>query len=210
MSGETDGEQQMPTTHSDSLRKKLVAMMFAAHRSKLTDLSMEVYLAGLGDIPDEALKAAVISCIRSNKFLPTVAEIRSQVVGTSSERALNGWLAVLKATRFGRYRWINFSDPIVNAAVRVMGGWPGLLDRMNTPENEKWVKHEFIKTYETFLGSGVSGEVCKPLEGLSEASIKDGEIGKPRVQRIEVQAVSVVGRLESHETPPNPHGHITG
>ncbi len=51
-----------------------------------------------------------------------------------------------------------------------------MFERLGSAEDEKWYRIEFIKLYETLSTSGVDGETCRPLAGLSQATVANGEI----------------------------------
>lgn len=150
------------------------------------------YWLGLSDLTLPAVKDAATRAIRSCKFMPTPAELRELAgVASASDRALLAWAAVEKAAPLGSYKSVDFDDPLINAAIRSMGGWPAILD--NTQHNfDTFVRKDFVAAYQGFMRAGADGDVCRPLPGLCETGSHavhkiDGTIGvfKSSVVRIE-------------------------
>lgn len=77
------------------------------------------------------------------------------------------WSACIEAVRRqGRYRSVDFSDPLINATVRTLGGWAWLCDT-ETAELQ-WVERRFQQQYRAFLAGGASAEMCAHLPGEIE------------------------------------------
>lgn len=124
------------------------------------------YWMFLEDVPIEDVRAAAMKAGRTLRFMPTAAELR-ELAGVSSakQRAVMAWNAVCKAAAdIGSYRSVWFEDPIVNAVIRSLGGWPRLLS-LSGEEFDKWARMEFVKVYE-LIDDSVSPEECRPLPGL--------------------------------------------
>src|SRR5690606_23112013 len=100
------------------------------------------------------------------------------------DRAMLAWSDVQNAIPLGPYKHVDFSDKLINAAVRNLGGWPAFIGRLVDAESEKWLRLEFTKCYATLANSGVSGEMCAALPGLSQASVRGGEVVAPVAVRI--------------------------
>ena len=151
-----------------------------------TEARLNGYWLGLGDLELSQVEAAVAVAIRTNKRLASPAEIRElATVGNIEARSISAWGDVQRAFPIGHYKHVDFEDQIINAVIRSLGGWPAIFERCNNAENEKWYRIEFLKTYRAYVTSGVNGDACRPLEGLSECS--DG-IKPPIPRRIRCDA----------------------
>lgn len=125
------------------------------------------YWIGLSDLEWSAFETACKRAIRECKFMPSPAELR-QMAGemTANQRSVLAWSAVERAAgEIGSYRSVDFEDPLINAVIRSMGGWPQLLLR-GGHDFDKWARQEFIKAYEALDGVNVGSEECEPLPGL--------------------------------------------
>ena len=165
--------------------ESLIVMLYAAHQKKPTSDEMLAYLHGVGDLSIESITAAVRKSIRADEYLPSPGKLRGLCgVIKESDRALIAWDAVLKALPLGPYKTVAFDDRFTNAAIRNLGGWPQFISRFTGAEEEKWARKEFLDAYGSLLRSNVSGEVCRPLPGLSQSEVvvdADGNrvLGKP-------------------------------
>ena len=147
------------------------------------------YWLGLSDLTIEAVQSAVALAIRQCEFMPKPVDLR-RLAGeqTNDQRALAAWNDVLRAVPLGAYKHVDFADKIINAAIRNLGGWPGLLGRFDGSEGEKWARIEFLKTYEALAASGVNGDVCAALPGLAQLTSIGGQVQAPAPVRIECDA----------------------
>jgi hypothetical protein len=131
------------------------------------------YWLGLNDLPIDSVKDAASRALRSCKFMPTPAELRELAgIANVSDRALLAWSAVEKASSLGAYKSVDFDDPLINAAIRSMGGWPAILDK-SQQDFDTWVRKDFIAAYQGFMRAGVDGDVCRPLPGLADTGTFD-------------------------------------
>lgn len=171
----------------------LVVMLFAAHHKKPSSDEILAYLHGVSDLSIECITNAVRKSIRADEYLPSPGKLRSMcgVIG-DKDRSLIAWDAVLKALPLGAYKTVAFDDRFTNAAIRNLGGWPQFLSRFSGAEEEKWVRKEFLDTYAALFRSNVTGEVCRPLPGLSQCEIVVNEKGE-RVQAKPVPRIVEVG-----------------
>lgn len=132
------------------------------------------YWMGLQDMELEHVQAAVMLCIRECSHLPRPVEIREKVEGTQDDAGELAWAIVLRSIGLGPYKHVDFADGHINAAIRQLGGWPAFLSRFSDGESEKWARIEFLKSYKNLRHARVSGDVCKPLPGLSETQYVAG------------------------------------
>lgn len=143
------------------------------------------YWLGLSDMDLRDLQRAVSRAVRECQFMPRPLELR-QLAGEDSPdtAALVAWGDVERAIGLGPYKHVDFTDKIINAVIRNMGGWPAFIGRLVNAEAEKWTRVEFLKCYTAFSKRGVNGEACEPLPGLSEQSVVAGKIVEPKVHRV--------------------------
>ena len=99
--------------------------------------------------------------------LPTPADLIRIAKGDPTERAQQVWREVISAMeRVGAYHSIRFRDPIVNAVVKDLGGWPELC-RKSYIDLEKTVRWEFCKLYCNYWHKG-EVPLVPYLPGLTE------------------------------------------
>lgn len=132
------------------------------------------YWLGLSDLSIGQVEIAVALCIRECKSMPRPVEIREKVEGTQDDAGELAWAIVLRSIGLGPYKHVDFADGHINAAIRQLGGWPAFLSRFSDGESEKWARIEFLKSYKNLRHARVSGDVCKPLPGLSETQYVAG------------------------------------
>lgn len=146
-----------------------IAAMAATFRQEATEAVYEGYWRGLRDLPLDAVNAAVDRSMRECRWMPPVAELRERGgVVSPADRAVKAWGVVRQAVEHrGCYSSVNFDDPIVNAAVRSMGGWRDFDDRIRR-DGETWVRKEFLATYEAYCRTGISHDPGGHLIGYTE------------------------------------------
>jgi hypothetical protein len=152
--------------------------------------TLKIWIQALADLEPAAVEQAVVTAIRSSRQMPSVAELRELAGAVRVEdRALLAWGAVERAvSRVGAYRHVSFDDPVINAAIRSLGGWAAVCGKP-PDEFDKWTRQDFIKAYGALVRSGVNCEMCAPLAGLSSSGpVKriDGTVAEvsPPVQEI--------------------------
>ena len=60
-----------------------------------------------------------------------------------------------------------------------------MFELCGTADGEKWYRISFLRTYERFAASGIDGDSCRPLAGISEKEVRDGVIVPPVATSIE-------------------------
>jgi len=145
-----------------------LAVLLAAFSISPTEVTLMAYDIGVSDLPPRDVATACKRAIRECKFCPRPAELRSLCGQNNPDAdAADAWQRIIhEAAPRGAYRTIQLSDGAANAAIRVMGGWPELLEQLDRGEREKWARKEFLGHYLALRRSGQeSGE---PLQGLAE------------------------------------------
>ena len=161
---------------------KAVAPLQLAFKGNLDDARMRLYVEMLSDIPPQILEAAVKKLIMTNKFLPSIAEIRETaygikgtVSGTAAPDESEAWGEVVKAVRsVGYYSKPKFSHEAITAAVNNIG-WQDIC--MTTYDGMNTLRAQFRRAYQlaaerqkdnrdnAVLGISPNNEKLKQLTG---------------------------------------------
>jgi hypothetical protein len=156
---------------TDPRKTAAVLALAELFNRQLSEAALRLYVAALGDIAQEAIEAAVVAAGSSCKFMPSPAELR-ELAGCGGirpeDRAALAWEAFSRAVvELGTYKSPDFDDPIINATCRMLGGWERCCG-LPVEEFDKWLRHDFLKTYAGLMRSGVNGELTAPLVGYCE------------------------------------------
>lgn len=161
---------------------KAVAPLQLAFKGNLDDARMRLYVEMLSDIPPQILEAAVKKLIMTNKFLPSIAEIRETaygikdtISGTAAPDESEAWGEVVKAIQsVGYYRKPKFSHEAITTAVNNIG-WQDIC--MTTIEGMNTLRAQFRRAYQlaaqrqkdnrdnAVLGISPNNEKLKQLTG---------------------------------------------
>jgi len=154
---------------------QIINVMLAAFPNfKPSELTPEVYMQTLGDIPTEELKAAVLHSMSESgrAFAPSIGEIRGAVSELRSYAAnvpssFQAWQEVLKQFSVaGSYRVPEFSHPLIDRAVRALG-WRELC----MSENQIADRARFIQCYEQLLSRAQKDDMLLPdVRGYIQAN----------------------------------------
>ena len=161
---------------------KAVAPLQLAYNASLDDNRLRLYLEMLSDIPPQILEAAVKKLIMTNKFLPSIAEIRETaygikgtISGTAAPDESEAWGEVAKAIRsVGYYGKPKFSHEAITTAVNNIG-WQDIC--MTTNDGMNTLRSQFRRAYQlaaerqkdnrdnAVLGISPNNEKLKQLTG---------------------------------------------
>lgn len=161
---------------------KAVAPLQLAFKGNLDDARMRLYVEMLSDIPPQILEAAVKKLIMTNKFLPSIAEIRETaygikgtISGTAAPDESEAWGEVVKAIQsVGYYGKPKFSHEAITTAVNNIG-WQDIC--MTTYDGMNTLRAQFRRAYQlaaqrqkdnrdnAVLGISPSNEKLKQLTG---------------------------------------------
>lgn len=127
---------------------KVVGFLAASFpAARITDQTIEAYIAMLGDVPIEILRVAVQQCANDSKFFPSLAEIRERVAivsGPARANSAEAWEQVMIAMkRHGFYKRPSFDDSLLQRAVDAMD-WQALCSSENTIAD----RAHFMKIYD--------------------------------------------------------------
>lgn len=161
---------------------KAVAPLQLAFKGNLDDARMRLYVEMLSDIPPSILEASVKKLIMTNKFLPSIAEIRETaygikgtISGTAAPDESEAWGEVMKAVRsVGYCGKPKFSHEAITAAVNNIG-WQDIC--MTTYDGMNTLRSQFRRAYQlaaqrqkdnrdnAVLGISPNNEKLKQLTG---------------------------------------------
>lgn len=161
---------------------KAIAPLQLAFKGALEKDRLQFYVMMLSDIPPQILEVAVKKLIMTNKFLPSIAEIRETaygikgtISGTAAPDESEAWGEVVKAIQsVGYYGKPKFSHEAITAAVNNIG-WQ---DICTTPsEVTNTLRSQFRRAYQlaaqrqkdnrdnAVLGISPNNEKLKQLTG---------------------------------------------
>lgn len=149
---------------------EMMQMLCATFRVEPSEPLLEAYWRSLAHMSLEDVGQAIDRAIGEGKHMPRPADLR-RVAGlmTPDERAIVAFEAVSRAVRSCGHRCsVSFDDPVVNAAIRNLGGWSRACS-LGNEEFEKWFRKDFCATYAALCGSGVSADAARHLVGADEA-----------------------------------------
>ena len=161
---------------------KAIAPLQLAFKGALEKDRLQFYVMMLSDIPPQILEAAVKKLIMTNKFLPSIAEIRETaygikgtINGTAAPDESEAWGEVIKAIQsVGYYGKPKFSHEAITAAVNNIG-WQDIC--MTPNEGMNTLRSQFRRAYQlaaqrqkdnrdnAVLGISPSNEKLKQLTG---------------------------------------------
>ena len=115
----------------DTSRKEIFNLLFASYKSgnEVSTETIKAYTALLSDIPTPQLKASVVKCTTTCKYLPSIAEIREAAMEISAEVTdsrlktfAEAWGEIEKNVKtvgyYGKPQW---SAPEIEEAVKIIG-----------------------------------------------------------------------------------------
>lgn len=131
---------------------------------------LQAWKTALGDLTVDEIASATATLLRTCKFMPAPSELRQAVFDgefdSVESRAVKAFGEVSEAiASIGAYCSVDFEDPIINATIRNLGGWPRIGD-MTCEEFEKWYRKDFISTYRALFKNPPSPTSCERLAGL--------------------------------------------
>lgn len=134
--------------------KILAPLVIALSDSRVTKEKIDVYATALCCLTEEELTAAVMKCMRTCKFFPSIAEIMEQAEhvtavasGTSHKSNDEAWNEVLKQMNEAFiYKKPVFSTPEIESAALAMG-WAGMCETLTGDMGT--IRSQFLRMYES-------------------------------------------------------------
>lgn len=146
-----------------------IGALAEAYRQTISTATIKAYEMGLDDLSIDQIEHAVRKAMRTCKFFPAPIELR-ELAGelSGSNRAIVAWEEFERAVvRHGGYRSVRFTDPILTATIRNLGGWQRCCE-MDPEEFDKWLRKDFLAAYQALEASGVGQEAALHLPGIIE------------------------------------------
>lgn len=165
---------------------KLAATLLAAYpAARVSQETPRVYARGLHDLDYPGAQMAAERLMRTQKFLPTISELREVYVQMSRGGPRSGeeaWALVMTAIRRrGRYNPPVFKDDTINQALRLWGSWEALC---NSPEDDPGGRARFVQLYDSLAKSTRADAVAGPRLALP----KPGSRPLPKLELPEVDS----------------------
>lgn len=179
---------------TESEATRIVALLQGAFPNRpLPDSSAEVYALAMADLDAKDVRAAVGRLVQRLKFLPTIAEIRAEVVEARVTLPAPevAWGLVLRAVgRFGMYRVPEFEHDEVKGAVDAVG-WNAICQEETVSATRaRWID-AYRSLREKRIELEVTGRYVPPERRLDQGAGQGGDVaGK-----------LLAGRFPSKRTP---------
>ncbi len=147
----------------------VITLLCEAFNRKASAATFKAYELALSDIGDESLTEAANQVLRgSSAFMPTPGQLRQLCLtgGTTyAGRAEIAWHEFDRAvSSVGGDKSVTFADGMINATVRLLGGWMQCCDKTGD-DYFVWLQKAFKETYGRLCESGASEELRRPLSG---------------------------------------------
>lgn len=158
-------------THKEFLEIMAVLEVGSGTSKPISELQAEVYFDILKDLPAESVRRAARQALSESQYptIPPVGVLLKLATGEvpAESRATIAYAAAARAVQTqGGYRSVDFDDPLVNATIRLMGGWDRFCD---WPVDEvQWRKRDFERMYLALSQAGVEGELVGSMPGIIE------------------------------------------
>lgn len=137
---------------------EIVLMLIKAYPyARCDEQHADIYERSLADLDARACRAAVQRLIHTNKFLPTIAEIRSAVADQTlgpRRTGVEAYDLVMQAVRkhgrcYGGEPAPKFRDQLIAKAIGVWGSWN---DLCSSPSDDAGGRARFIELYDELAG----------------------------------------------------------
>lgn len=155
-----DGRQRDSTmTHSQrSLdAERLLKAFLEVQRVRVTPDALRMWIDAFSDLSMAQLSDALRRFTKEGSEFPTPAAVRKFAGHGEAgidDRAAVAWACVRRSVRsIGPYDSVSFDDPIINAAIRNMGGWETICEMPH--DQVDWKAKEFVSTYKTIVRTGI-------------------------------------------------------
>lgn len=166
----------------------------------LTPDALRMWLHCLADLTPEQVLSAIAAYNREYTGFPKPAVLRKYAGRpTTEDRAGIAWQFVSKAVTTVNHQQLDFSDGVVNAAIRQMGGWRLLTD--GAEGSLVYRRKEFMEAYERIMRTGIgdpaplSGSPAG-VQGIQQIVIPLTETG--RLPRVEQSPAGSTPQLATH------------
>lgn len=158
---------------------------------------MGLWFAALSDLSLDQMNAAIQRFLKEGKGKPTIQKLR-ELAGVNT-KAESAWFTVRKS--IGRWSGHDISfDPVTNATVRQLGGWPKICSQSST--NLDFMRLQFVNEWDKHysrmksLTEAETAPLRCELETCNDPAVVDTRIGLGAVAarpRLEVEQKRIAG-----------------
>ncbi len=185
----------------------LIDAMASAFRKEASKAMKHGYWLGLLDLTIEQVETAIGNAIRQHKYMPSVADLREYAgIPGPEEIVALAFQALDHATdRYEPVDTVSFDDPVLNATVRNLGGWPAIFRQ--APNFQTFFRKRFEDTYKMFFKKELNSEQVKPLPGTHGKQVIHIKSNVPGIEQIAITQIPdepVISTLASSLTLKHP------
>lgn len=157
----------MDLSDNQEFRNRLV-MLAEVFDVKLSPGRQVLYFEALRDIPLTEVIRALNQAVKSCKFFPRPAELRTFALGDSEDRTEAAWMLLRKAlSAVGSYASVSIHDAALGEAILALwGSWPAACATELTPEMWAAKRKEFGRVYRVLVDRQLDG--ARYLQGMCE------------------------------------------
>ena len=137
---------------------KIITALCGAYGKEFKQNQIAIWYEFLKDVPEDDLKDAISNIVKTKKYFPTIAEIRTEITKHNvKELGLNAedeWEEVRKAIRkFDIYDSENALASLKPITRRVLGMTCSWYELCTRPSSEfQWLKKDFVSIFNRELG----------------------------------------------------------
>lgn len=144
----------------------------------VTHETIRLYCRALADLDADDLRDAVDRLVATEKWFPTVADIRASCAERSCKApaAADAWAEVMRAVgTVGRYRVPQWSHVAVERAVEGLGGWQAICDS----EDNMADRAHFLRLYAETRSNEVTKTNLRAIESahVERRALKAQSVG---------------------------------
>lgn len=134
---------------------------------KLSPQRQALYWEALRDLPFEAVARGIQQALKTAKFFPKPAELRTGAVGDVEDAIEAAWMALRHAMKqAGSYSSLVTDATLGEAITAMFGSWPQACASEFTPEMWAAKRKEFGRVYRVIADRGLTG--TRYLVGIAE------------------------------------------
>lgn len=169
----------------------VMTFLGVAYNKEFTQKQIKVWHEFFRDTSSETFKTAIKRLVATNKFLPSIAEIKQEIALIDNPHLgldpLEEWETVLKLIRkHGYYKNIeafNEMNLLTKNVVQQLG-W----DNLCMSENIVWLKKEFIEIFKN-KQQGIENieMLAEPIMTMAELAAKASEYCNQEIKLLEVE-----------------------
>lgn len=165
--------------------------MAAVFNHNLDDATVTGYWMALRELEFDKVATAMMTAIKTSDYFPRPAVLIRLIEPDPNARIVAAWDAVQSvfgAESFVAAPSVQFTDPLINAAVRSLGGSFRII-KMTKSEFETWFRKDFERVYETLLRTPPTEHQSRPVIGQSK-----------RIQTIECNYIQSLPKIASESS----------